>query len=386
MPQPDTANNVYSALTAGDPAPWFRQRNTSNPNYTFDTAAGRYIVMCFYLTAGDSIGQDALKAVATHRQLFDDNKISFFGISVDPNDESEGRVRESMPGIRLFWDFDHKVCRLYGALPTVQGADDTHLRARRFWLILDPNLRVVRSFPMLADGANVSEVFAFLAELAPVDNYTGAALTAPVLYLPRVFEPELCRHLIGLYEAEGGTESGFMREIGGKTVAVMDGDHKRRRDVHVTDEQIIAVIQRRVMRRIVPEIAKVHQFEATRMERYIVGCYTAEDGGHFNAHRDNTTKGTAHRRFAITINLNADFEGGELCFPEYGPRTYKPPIGGAVVFSCSLLHRVSRVTHGRRYAFLPFLYDEAAARLREQNNPYLDATLPVYSASAEGPA
>jgi predicted 2-oxoglutarate/Fe(II)-dependent dioxygenase YbiX len=83
------------------------------------------------------------------------------------------------------------------------------------------------------------------------------------------------------------------------------------------------------------------------------------------------TKGTAHRRFAVSINLNADFEGGELRFPEYGARTYKPAPGAAVVFSCSLLHMVTPVTRGRRFAFLPFLYDEAAARLREQNNEFL---------------
>jgi hypothetical protein len=45
--------------------------------------------------------------------------------------------------------------------------------------------------------------------------------------------------------------------------------------------------------------------------------------------------------------------------------------GGAVVFSCSLLHAVSRVTRGRRYAFLPFLYDDAAAAMREANNRFL---------------
>jgi predicted 2-oxoglutarate/Fe(II)-dependent dioxygenase YbiX len=81
--------------------------------------------------------------------------------------------------------------------------------------------------------------------------------------------------------------------------------------------------------------------------------------------------GTAHRRFAVTINLNDDYEGGELSFPEYGSRSFKPPIGCAVVFSCSLLHAVSAMIRGRRYAFLPFLYDEAAAKIREQNSRYL---------------
>ncbi|MGH6966519.1 MAG: 2OG-Fe(II) oxygenase, partial [Phenylobacterium sp.] len=67
----------------------------------------------------------------------------------------------------------------------------------------------------------------------------------------------------------------------------------------------------------------------------------------------------------------AAFEGGDLRFPEFGPRTYRPPTGGAVVFSCSLQHEATPVTKGRRYAFLPFLYDEAGAALREANLPFL---------------
>jgi predicted 2-oxoglutarate/Fe(II)-dependent dioxygenase YbiX len=120
----------------------------------------------------------------------------------------------------------------------------------------------------------------------------------------------------------------------------------------------------------------VHQFEATFVERHIVACYSAEDGGHFRPHRDNTTQGTAHRRFAVSINLNADFDGGELIFPEYGyKRRFKPPIGGAVVFSCSLLHAVSKVTRGRRYAYLPFLYDKEAAKVREANSQYMETSV-----------
>jgi predicted 2-oxoglutarate/Fe(II)-dependent dioxygenase YbiX len=195
-----------------------------------------------------------------------------------------------------------------------------------------------------------------------------------VLCLHSVFEPGLCQKLISLYETHGGGESGFMREVNGKTVGIFDHNHKRRKDYTITDEEIIRITQARIKRRIVPEIAKVYQFHVSRMERYIVSCYAAEDGGHFRAHRDDTTKGTAHRRFAVSINLNAEFEGGEISFPEFGPRGFKPPPGGAVIFSCSLLHRVSKVTAGQRYAFLPFLYDEAAAKLREENLGFLESS------------
>ena len=157
------------------------------------------------------------------------------------------------------------------------------------------------------------------------------------------------------------------------TVGVHDHSHKVRKDYNIEQPEVKQQIQARVIRRVVPEILKVHHFKVTRMERYLVACYAAEDGAHFRAHRDNTTSGTAHRRFAVSINLNAEFEGGEVSFPEYGPESFKPPPGGAVVFSCSLLHAVSQVRSGRRYAFLPFLYDAEAAKIREANAGKLES-------------
>ena len=38
-----------------------------------------------------------------------------------------------------------------------------------------------------------------------------------------------------------------------------------------------------------------------------------------------------------------------------------------MVFSCSLLHEATPVTKGTRYAVLPFLYDDAAAKIWEAN-------------------
>ena len=365
---------------AGDPAPWFHAKSTSNPNYAFDTVAGRFIVLCFFGSAGSTLGARALDAVKSNCSLFDDDKIAFFGISNDMLDKNEGRVREALPGIRYFWDFDGSISREFGALP-VNPTDNAKAHVRTLWMVLDPTLRVMKVFPFMGDGADIPVVFEFLQSLPQPGHFAGFELQVPILVLPNVFEPELCSKLIDLYEADGGEESGFVREIDGKTVTVIEASHKRRKDFTIEDAALKDLIQLRIKKRVVPEIEKVHQFKVTRMERYLVGCYTAEDGGHFRAHRDNTTKGTAHRRFAVSINLNADFTGGELNFPEYGQRSFKAPPGGAVVFSCSMLHAVSKVTSGRRYAFLPFLYDDEAASIREANNAFLDASIGSYSKS-----
>ena len=367
---------TYFNLRPGDPAPWFHGRTGGAPRFAFDTAAGRHIVLCFFATAADPRSRAAIDVALSRPDMFNDARAAFFGVSVDPNDETERRIEDRTPGYRFFHDHDGAISRLYGALP--RETEGGHTQARRFWLILDPALRVVAQIPF--DAAGEADAL-MIGALQRAIERPEARADAPVLLIPNVFDPDFSSELIALYEANGGTESGFMREIDGKTVGVYDHAHKRRRDYAITDEAIIKRAQGLVRRRIVPEVRKAHQFEATRMERYIVACYDAAEQGHFRPHRDNTTSGTAHRRFACSILLNDDYDGGALSFPEYGSKGWRPPAGGAIVFSCSLLHTVSPVTKGRRYAFLPFLYDEAAARLREANNARLSDSIAPYRAA-----
>lgn len=357
------------ALRPGDPVPWFTARTASVDSFHFSSIAGRYVLLLFYGSASTEPAHQALELVRAHRRLFDDAKVCFFGVSFDPADRGKACTREAVPGLRFFQDHDFAIARLYGAVGRpAAGQDDGTLLYRPFWLLLDPMLRVIDIAPLTEGPAMMRRVEA----LPAVPAHAGPELHAPVLLLPRVFEPEFCAALIAAYEADGGSESGFMREVDGMTIGVHDPRHKRRRDFTLNDPELREGARKRIEARLVPEIRKAFQFSATRLERYLVACYDSAVGGHFRAHRDNTTKGTAHRRFAVTINLNAeDFTGGDLRFPEFGPRSYRAPTGGAVVFSCSLLHEAMPVRSGRRYAFLPFLYDEAGARLREENRKYL---------------
>jgi predicted 2-oxoglutarate/Fe(II)-dependent dioxygenase YbiX len=338
---------------AGDPAPWFQGATPNSAHFHFSTTVGRYLLLGFLPPPG-AARDAAFAAFEAHRQLFDDHKLSAF--LVLPDAASIAKARNQPPGLRWFLDGDGAISRLYGAL-------DGDGARRPFWLLLDPSHRVLGAYG-LADAA---ALFAQIVALPPIADFAGAELYAPVLIVPRVFEPETCRRLIGLYEAQGGAPSGVMRDVDGRTVGVLD-DFKRRRDVTVGDAEFRRSLRANLAQRLIPEIAKVFQYEATRIERYIVACYDAEEGGYFKPHRDNETLVTRHRKFAVSINLNAeDFEGGDLRFPEFGRRTYRPPTGGAVVFSCSLQHEATPVTRGRRYAFLPFLYDEAGAAIRDAN-------------------
>jgi predicted 2-oxoglutarate/Fe(II)-dependent dioxygenase YbiX/peroxiredoxin len=352
----------------GVPVPWFRAKAIGGRDvYTFDTTAGRHILMLFLGSAALPEAQGALAVAAANRDLFDDEAACFFGVTVDPADAAQRRVTQSLPGIRFFLDEDQAVSRLYGAV--AEGG-----QYRPHWLLIDPALRALGPFPIGAGEAAVAALRRALSAAAPEQ-------WAPVLLAPNILEPQLCARLIDYYKAEGGSESGFMREVAGKTVLVTDPAHKLRRDCTIEDEALRVRLQAAVKARLLPMVKRAFQFEATRMERYLIGCYDSGTGGHFRPHRDNTTKGTAHRRFAVSINLNAeDHEGGDLRFPEYGPRTYRPPTGGAVVFSCSLLHEATPMVSGTRYAFLPFLYDEEAARQREANTAFVEGELASYRA------
>lgn len=354
-------------LIPGDPAPWFTARSSVNPTFVFDTTGGRYVVLSFLGAAGEPPGRRVLDGLQQHLDRFDVTNACFLGVCTGPADEHDQRLPRDRSGVVFFWDADLTISRLYDAAPR-PGAGGPY---RPHTLVLDPRLRVLGTFANDGSGDHLAGVLRLLDALPSPAALTGVA---PVLVVPWVFEADVCRHLIALYEGNGGQESGFMRDVDGKTVAVSDYSHKRRRDYTLTDENLIRELQARLSRRLVPEIKKAFQFDATRIERHIVACYDAADGAHFRPHRDNTTKGTAHRRFAVTLNLNAEeYEGGNLRFPEFGPLQYRAPTGGAVVFSCSLLHEAMPVTKGKRYAFLPFLYDDAAAKVRQANLPFLAA-------------
>lgn len=345
----------------GDPAPWLTLPSAGNPRFHLDTVAGRFIVLCFFGSAGHDYVRALLDCVRGRRRIFDDHRAAFFGISNDVEDLRQQRIADLIPGIRFLHDFELQGSRAYGLVENNKLLPIT--------LILDERLRVYAQVPFsLEPAAHVETIAQLLAGAEPAGICDGAQVPAPVLVIPRVFEPALCRQLIEYYEAGGATDSGFMRDIGGKTVGIYDYSHKRRADKLIDDEQLRAACMARIQRRLVPEIARAFQFHATRIERHIVACYDSADGAHFRAHRDNTTRGTAHRRFAVSLVLNTgEFEGGEVRFPEFGRQTYGPPAGGAVVFSCSLLHEATKVTAGKRYCYLPFLYDDAAAQVRAQN-------------------
>lgn len=344
----------------GEAMPYIGVASSLNPESAFGTLAGRHILLCVHVDASQPMAQEALAAVRASLPLHDWDRRALVAVSCNPADQHHPAIREMAQKALVIWDFSYAALKAWGLLrQTPQGG-----QALLGFILLDPMLRVVSSWTL----SDYRAALAAFAALPRPDEYAGVPLHAPILMVPRVFEPAFCQRLISYYHESGSEESGISRDINGQTQNVEVPDFKRRRDSMITDDALAAAVKERIWTRLLPEIKRSFQFEVTQLERYLVACYDAASGGFFKPHRDDTTRGTLHRRFACTINLNADaYDGGDLRFPEFGTRTYRAPTGGAVIFSCSLLHEATPVTRGTRYAFLPFMYDDAALKVRLAN-------------------
>jgi predicted 2-oxoglutarate/Fe(II)-dependent dioxygenase YbiX len=252
--------------------------------------------------------------------------------------------------------------------PLLQDADGRAVVAYRTGgaptaFLLDPNLRVRATLP-LADGARVAaDVAELVAELVWDDRRPREiSIQAPLLVVPDVLGPEQCAELIAVWEQEGHSETGVESSTGGGRTEQLSAQLKRRRDHVVRDPQRSRELAATIGRRVLPELSKAFAYRASRFEGFKIACYQASDRGFFRAHRDNLSPATAHHRFALTLNLNDGYQGGQLRFPEYGPELYRPAAGAALLFSCSHLHEVLDVTAGRRFVLLSFLFGEEARR------------------------
>jgi len=351
---------TISPLNVGEPAPWFSAVTGTSPGSTiaFDELAGRYIVLFFLDSAARPAVAEVLAALARRDDLLNHQRGLLVGISNDPDDFQQPRVRQRPAGQLLLWDLNNNVAKRYGVTePAAAGSP----AIRPVAFMLSPTLQIIEILPLTEPAAFVGRVVSRLTELLA---NPPVAQSAPVLAVPQVFDRAFCRRLIDLYDATGGREIGLI-ENKGKILERTDTNFRKRLDYYISDQHTVQQTRELLQRRLLPIVYRAFQFNTTRIERYLVGCYDAATGGFFRPHRDNTAPVVAHRRFAVTINLNEDYEGGELRFPEFGHQVFRTPPGDAIIFSCSLLHEVTPVTRDRRYAFISFFYDEASQQKRE---------------------
>jgi predicted 2-oxoglutarate/Fe(II)-dependent dioxygenase YbiX len=358
-------------MILGDPVPWFSAPLVTGGGFDLHVTAGRWVVLSFLGSPANPRAMAEINELLRSSSVLDEDHVIVGCVFTAPPDDIAGLAAISSNKLFFLADYDGAISRSFGALEMPRT------------IVLDPMLRSVADISWDDPQGHAETVRGILSSLPSVDQSAGVPMFAPALMVPRVFSFELCDFLIKFYEEQGGVDSGFQLDVSGKTTTVSNHRLKRRSDVPVVAPEVRDLVRGQIVRRLLPEIERYFQFRATRMDRYVIACYDSEVGGHFHRHRDNVNAGAQHRRFAVSINLNSSFEGCDLMFPEFGRKVYRPPEGGALVFSCGALHQVTPVTTGRRYAFLAFLYGEEDVKLREANNAKLHAGEMQYTGSED---
>lgn len=349
----------------GDYSAAFALPSTRDKAIGANELLGRPFVLFFYLTdAADGFAQLACGFRNLYSQ-FSELGVEVMGIGVQNVDVQKRWVDALRLPYPLGSDADAQVSTEFG-IAQHDSPDLAVLAAARTTFLMNAGLRILKRYENIDSEHHAAEVLNDSRKMLYPEPPRTIIEHAPVLLQQNVLTPEMCQELIELWETDGNEDSGFMKQVDGKTVGMVDYNHKIRRDHFLKSGPLLERLRGRVAGRAIPDLQQAFNYNVTRFEDFRVACYDASCGGYFRPHRDNTTDGTAHRRFAMSLLLNDNYEGGHLRFPEHSAHLYRPKAGSAVVFSCSLLHEATDVTAGRRFVLLSFFYGEAEARRREE--------------------
>lgn len=337
-------------FTIGDIVPSFSLVGPDNNPFDLggDECAGHFRVLLF--AAGGEAGAAARRALSEKSTALAKHGALLYAV----RPTTPALVGASEPKLAPLFDPDRRIEAIFR--PDGLASD------RPFALVLCPNQHL---FGLYADL--IAELDALLAAIAREARHFRASeggRQPPILMVPRVLSADDCKALITRFKTEGQVyvEPGH----GDKG---MTQDYKMRIPEYGRDDRIdhwvmnpttIGFINERLKRRFLPEVKKAFAYDITRHEAYRITKYEGARGGELHGHRDNSDVRVAHRRFALSINLNSEeFEAGGLRFPEYGGQVYRPPSGTALLFSSSLLHEALHVTKGRRFVLLGFMFGES---------------------------
>jgi peroxiredoxin len=340
----------------GDFAPNFHLPDEKGKPFILraDQIAGRPVLLAFAPAEPDAAMLAALRDGAA--ELKDAGAVALLVRDAPPPENAALLERHGL-ALRAISDPAGKLRQAYG----LDGARGT------IFVLLSPNQRIQ------AVELELTGVLERLRREAARREEAAARPHPPVLVVPEALSRAECRRLIDLCESPGWPTravADHLKEKGNYKIEINDYGRVDRVDFVLQDPETLRWLDQRIHRRVLPEVLKAFQYRVTKRERFHIARYEGARGGFQHGHRDNPTPELAHRRFALSLNLNTEeYEGGALRFPEYGAQRYRAETGSALVFSSSLLHEVLEVTSGRRYVLLSHLYGADSQMGRPPSGP-----------------
>jgi peroxiredoxin/predicted 2-oxoglutarate/Fe(II)-dependent dioxygenase YbiX len=346
-----TSPGTARPLEAGDPAPHVQalDEQSERAYSNADLVTGRPLLLLFCPPGGE--GPAGLLAAFRDRHAdFAALDATIHAVSRQPLEANRAAHASLRLPFKLLTDATGDIFRTY-------GAGDALLA-----VILDPAHRIARMLRAATPADLAEAALAYLRQTFPVRE-TRVQAQAPILLLPRVLAEADCARLVELFHrpvniwaTDGFRSEGHSKEQGDFKVDHA-GVYGQLTEYVVRDPALQQFLDQRFNRRVAPEMRKAFQTGVSQREHYRIARYDSSSGGVLHPHRDNAIKETAHRRFTVTINLNAgEYEGGALRFREYGDHFYEVERGTAVVWSATLLHEVMPVTKGARFVLGVHMY------------------------------
>ena len=118
--------------------------------------------------------------------------------------------------------------------------------------------------------------------------------------------------------------------------------------IYYIDEKQTRLYQ--ILNKIAFSANKYFKYDINGIEKAQIIHYKAPSNG-YEYHIDIGPDGTAaHRKISMSLLLNEEYEGGEICFRSSEKESCtRPKMGEVVLFSSFLSHKVKPVTTGDRY-------------------------------------
>ena len=318
-----------------------------------DHLSGHYLLLAFLSVPDSDAATNLLRALAQCEGRFDAAGATILAVSASA-DAAANRKMKRAAGFRWPVAGDPS-----GALFASYGLHKGSDAANR--LVLISPYRQIRAWFDLTEDADstLKVIMEVLDNSRSAEELRWAPPHAPILIVPNVLSPEECGKLVESVE----TDTPFLvrrpqpGEIAGNyRVPVYDHNRQDRVDLIIKDQNTLTFLDERIFGRVTPMIKKAFAYDVTRREELHIARYVGAREGIAMGHRDNTDTLGAHRKFALSMSLNEEYEGGEITFSEFSPRGYRVPAGTAMVFSSSLLHEVQETTSGVRYNLISHLF------------------------------
>lgn len=346
-------------LFHGAPLPAFdvKDENGRPLRLSDDYLCGKPLLLVLLNTEDEARIRAVLGAVAARKQALDDADVAVIGFSANSNARQN---RAHQHASDFHWPLPADATgQIYAGLGVHKGRG---IGDRLIWVT---PLRQIHTW--FDDSDNLNDTLDTLMSQTTASPAGDMPLHPPVLLIPDVLSPSECHQLIESVESGAPLTVSPPKpgEIAGDyQIPVYDYNRQDRVDHIIKDQTTQQFLDERIFQRVVPIVKKAFAFDITRREDLHVARYEGAREGSVVGHRDNVTAATAHRKFALSLNLNDDYDGGDVVFKEYNQAGYKSGTGAALIFSSALLHEVRETTRGVRYTLISHFFNDQAGQPR----------------------